>query len=86
MQHFVDKCNLALAEKLQKHKGEMIGLRTTERVRTAIQWRLEMIIPHMSMSYLFCDCFRQPCTRHILIHFELRFRSSYCTHLIKSSS
>jgi len=46
--HFVDKCNLALAEKLQKHKGEMIGLRTTERVRTAIQWRLEMIIPHMS--------------------------------------
>ena len=50
MQHFIDKCNKALAEKLQKHKGEMVGLRTTERVRTAIQWRLEMIIPYMSKA------------------------------------
>ena len=48
MQHFIDKCNKALAEKLQNHKGEMVGLRTTERVRTAIQWRLEMIIHYMS--------------------------------------
>ena len=50
MQHFIDKCNEALAEKLQKHKGDMVGLRTTERVRTAIQWRLEMIIPYMSKA------------------------------------
>ncbi len=48
MQHFVDKCNSELAEKLHKHKAELIGLRTTERVRTAIQWRLEMLIPYMS--------------------------------------
>jgi len=48
LQYFIGKCNSDLAEKLNSHKAEMNGLRTSERVRTAIQWRLEMIIPYMS--------------------------------------
>jgi hypothetical protein len=48
VQHFVEKCNSDLAKKLNSHKAEMAGLRTSERVRTAVQWRLEMIIPYMS--------------------------------------
>ena len=49
---FVDKCNWELAQRLKDSKQELAGMKTQERVRTAIQWRLEMQIPFMGESFL----------------------------------
>lgn len=47
MQFFVDDCNRRLRDKLEQHHTDLQALRTTERLRTAIRWRLEMLIPYM---------------------------------------
>ena len=52
LQYFVDKCNWELAQRLKDSKQELAGMKTQERVRTAIQWRLEMQIPFMGESFL----------------------------------
>lgn len=47
MQYFVERCNWELAQRLKDSKQELAGMKIQERVRTAIQWRLEMQIPYM---------------------------------------
>lgn len=49
MQFFVEKCNRELSEKLRRHKTDLAGMGTTERVRMAVKWRLEMLIPVMGL-------------------------------------
>ena len=51
MQHFVKKCNVELSKKLESHKADLSGMRTSERIRTAMQWRLEMLMPVMGERY-----------------------------------
>lgn len=51
MQFFVDKCNSDLSSKLRRHEADLAGMGTTERVRTAVKWRLEMLIPFMGQSF-----------------------------------
>lgn len=52
MQFFVDKCNRDLGEKLRRHEADLAGMGTTDRVRTAVKWRLEMLIPVMGQLSL----------------------------------
>ena len=48
----MEKCNQELSDKLAKHKAELEGMRTPGRIRTAIRWRLEMLVPYMGATTL----------------------------------
>ena len=56
----MDKCNQELSDKLAKHKAELEGMRTPDRIRTAIRWRLEMLVPYMGATTLI------PCSNALL--------------------
>ena len=43
---------MELSERLKRHEKDLSGMRTLERVRTALQWRLEMLMPVMGEFWL----------------------------------
>ena len=45
VQYFVDDCTRRLVENLEERAEELASLRTPQRVRLALQARLEMLIP-----------------------------------------
>lgn len=56
LQFFVEKCNQELAEKLAAHRADLQGLKTRDRIRTAVKWRLEMLIPYMGHFLPHSNC------------------------------
>jgi len=48
-QYFVDDCTQRLVDYLEERAEELASLRTPQRVRLALQARLEMLIPFIGM-------------------------------------
>mmetsp|Transcript_17894 Transcript_17894/g.21430 ORF Transcript_17894/g.21430 Transcript_17894/m.21430 type:complete len:360 (+) Transcript_17894:90-1169(+) len=45
--HFEEKCNKQLVEKMTENHEDLMNMGMTSRIRTAVRWRLEMVIPYM---------------------------------------
>lgn len=45
------RCNWELSERLKANRQSLMGMKMSDRVQTAIQWRLEMLIPYMSKAH-----------------------------------
>jgi len=49
VQYFVDDCTQRLVDYLEERAEELASLHTPQRVRLALQARLEMLIPFIGM-------------------------------------
>lgn len=43
----MEECNQRLVDELESRADELAAMRVPERIRMAVRWRLEMLIPYM---------------------------------------